>query len=134
MDEKIEAGHHLEGLRSNLASLPCDALTKRRFEKPEPTRHSTAASRTPPWLPSGWGCRGRRLSTGRRNLGKPNELWLCRRTSRRLCRVEDGPERLTENSRRCHDGRVVSGTRRLRQYHCAPPGRLGLEGKLDTGF
>src|SRR6516164_4058824 len=25
----------------------------------------TAASRTPPWLASGWGCRGRRLSTGR---------------------------------------------------------------------
>ena len=27
-------------------------------------RH-TAASDTPPWLPSGWGCRGRRLSRGR---------------------------------------------------------------------
>jgi hypothetical protein len=26
-------------------------------------RHAaTAASRTRPWLPSGWGCRGRRLS------------------------------------------------------------------------
>jgi hypothetical protein len=24
---------------------------------------ATSASRTPPWLPSGWGCRGRRLST-----------------------------------------------------------------------
>jgi len=23
---------------------------------------TTAASRTPPWLPSGWGCRDRRLS------------------------------------------------------------------------
>jgi hypothetical protein len=29
-----------------------------------------AASRTPPWLPSGWGCRGRRLSRGRRSLRK----------------------------------------------------------------
>jgi len=30
----------------------------------------TSASRTPPWLPSGWGCRGRRLSRGRRNPGR----------------------------------------------------------------
>jgi Phage integrase family len=28
----------------------------------------TAASRTLPWLASGWGCRGRRLSRGRKNL------------------------------------------------------------------
>jgi hypothetical protein len=38
-----------------------------------------AASRTPPWLASGWGCRGRRLSRGRRNLGRP--FWLGRRRS-----------------------------------------------------
>src|ERR1017187_2513123 len=29
-----------------------------------------AASRTPPWLPSGWGCRGRRLSRGEEKLSK----------------------------------------------------------------
>jgi hypothetical protein len=35
-----------------------------------PLRHLgplTAASRTPPWLPSGWGCRGRRLARGERS-------------------------------------------------------------------
>src|SRR5438445_12976588 len=29
-----------------------------------------AISRTPPWLPSEWGCRDRRLSKERRSLGK----------------------------------------------------------------
>src|SRR5437667_5286826 len=29
----------------------------------------TATSRTPPWLPSGWGCRDRHLSTTRENPG-----------------------------------------------------------------
>jgi hypothetical protein len=28
-----------------------------------------AASRTPPWLASGWGCRGRRLSRGQKSSG-----------------------------------------------------------------
>jgi hypothetical protein len=34
----------------------------------------TAASRTPPWLVSGWGCRGRRLSRVLRSLGMRSSL------------------------------------------------------------
>src|SRR5713101_7967818 len=114
MDEKIEAGHHLEGLRSNLASLPCDALTKRRFEKPEPTRHSTSASRTPPWLPSGWGCRGRRLSRGRKSLDRLCDSWRCCRSVHKHGRDRDERTRQTRNSPTSLCGRASSGIPRLR--------------------
>src|SRR3989441_8466251 len=36
------------------------------------------ASRTPPWLASGWGCRGRRLSRGRGNLYMRSGSFPCR--------------------------------------------------------
>jgi hypothetical protein len=35
-------------------------------------QNTTATSRTLPWPASGWGCRGRRLSTARRNPGRPH--------------------------------------------------------------
>jgi len=39
---------------------------------------ATAVSHTPPWLPSGWGCRGRRLSRERRNPGMHSSPWRYR--------------------------------------------------------
>jgi hypothetical protein len=44
---------------------------------------ATAASRTPPWPLSEWGCLGRRLSRGRRNPGMHSSLWRCRQRVRR---------------------------------------------------
>ena len=38
-----------------------------------------AASRSPPWLLSGWGCQGRRLSRGPGNPDTRFLLWPCRR-------------------------------------------------------
>ncbi len=38
-----------------------------------------AASRTPLWLPSGWGCRGRRLSKASENPRKQHGPWPCAR-------------------------------------------------------
>jgi len=52
-------------LRSSAALIRWTPETnKTSFQSPksEQLRQATAASRTPPWLPSGWGCRGRRLS------------------------------------------------------------------------
>jgi len=43
-----------------------------------------ASSRTPPWLPSGWGCRGRRLSRGRRSFGRRCGPWSQKRIHRYL--------------------------------------------------
>src|ERR1700746_799920 len=45
----------------------------------------TAASRTPLWLASGWGCRCRRLSKERGNPDRPPWLWRCHPAWRILC-------------------------------------------------
>src|SRR5215467_2490215 len=45
-------------------------------------QHTNQTWRTPPWLASGWGCRGRRLSTGPENLGTRPVINICR------CEVE----------------------------------------------
>jgi hypothetical protein len=47
-------------------ALVKNAFSAARSLKNEQLRQATLASRTPPWLPSGWGCRGRRLSRGGR--------------------------------------------------------------------
>src|SRR5262249_48954121 len=44
----------------------------------------TAISHSPPWLPSGWGGRGRRLSRRRRSPGTQSSLWRCPRPSRKI--------------------------------------------------
>src|SRR5215471_17777732 len=49
-----------------------------------------AASRTPLWLPSGWGCPGRRLSKARRNPDTQRGLSRCRPAMRRRERDRDG--------------------------------------------
>src|SRR5438445_12049029 len=85
----------------------------------------TATSRTPPWLASGWGCRGRRLSRGTRSLDTRSLLWHCRLPSRRHERVEDAPVLRSQSSRRCRDDRAASGTRRLRRFHYVTEGKLG---------
>src|ERR1035441_3148378 len=41
-----------------------------------------AASRTPPWLVSGWGCRGRRLSRAGGNLCRWSWFWRCHQIGR----------------------------------------------------
>jgi hypothetical protein len=56
----------------------------------QPNQPLIATSRTPPWLLSRWGCRGRRLSRGLETLDTQFLLSLYRPTSRTLCRVEDG--------------------------------------------
>ena len=50
-----------------LVLLTCAAF---KSAPPGSLRALTAASRTRPWFASGWGCRGRRLSRGRRSLGR----------------------------------------------------------------
>src|SRR6202049_4624984 len=62
---------------------------------------ATSASRTPPWLASGRGCRGRRLSTGQRSLRKRFALWLGPRSLHRRDRVGDGPAPRWVDSARC---------------------------------
>src|SRR5882762_9205303 len=42
-----------------------------------PPQNFIAASRTPPWLASEWGCRGRRLSRPRRSPGRRHGSLLC---------------------------------------------------------
>ena len=92
-----------------------------------------ATSRTPPWLPSGWGCRGRRLSRGRRNPGRQFSLWQCRRQG-------VGPAELKMGQ--CSRKKVqtiprwsrTSGTQRLRRHHCVPADRLGRERRPDREF
>src|ERR1035441_5206847 len=44
---------------------------------------ATAASRTPPWLLSGWGYRCRHLSRGRENPDRQRGLWRHRSAGRR---------------------------------------------------
>src|SRR5437016_8783684 len=65
----------------------------------------TAASRTPPWLPSGWGCRGRRLS---REQGSPDTLhglWVYRLGERRREPGQDGRARRLASSLQRRDDR-----------------------------
>ena len=61
-----------------------------------------AISRTPPWLASGWGCRGRRLSRGQRSPGTHLSPWLNRLSLRRLCQVGDAPAPPAGNLQRGH--------------------------------
>src|ERR1700737_85630 len=77
----------------------------------------TAASRTPPWLPSEWGCRGRRLSTGRRSPDKRCVLWRCHQRGGRHAQGRDGPELRPGSFPRYLGGRGFSGP-------LAPPLRL----------
>jgi hypothetical protein len=52
----------------------------------------TSTSRTPPWLLSEWGCRGRRLSRGRRSPDKQSSLWLYRPAAHRRVLNPSAPE------------------------------------------
>jgi hypothetical protein len=56
----------------------------------------TAASRTPPWPASGWGCRGRRLSTARGSPRTHFLPWPYLRIYRLLCPVVSGPVRRSD--------------------------------------
>src|ERR1700678_308784 len=60
----FSAGKH--GGDTARASVRPNSVPKPRNRKPPETerigKRVIAAWRTPPWLPSGWGCRGRRLS------------------------------------------------------------------------
>src|ERR1700747_3292178 len=58
-----------------------------------------AVSRTPLWLPSGWGCRGRRLSKARRNPDTRLWPWQCRPARRERGRGRDGRVRRLARSR-----------------------------------
>src|SRR6266568_4112988 len=86
-----------DGAFAKIASsmrIPATETQSRRFQprslKTE-LRQATAASRTPPWLASGWGCRGRHLSRGQRSPGTHLSPWLNRLSLRRLCQVGDAP-------------------------------------------
>src|SRR5882762_6979171 len=67
-----------------------------------------AASRTPLWLASRLGCRGRRLSTERGNPGRPRGSWQCPQASRRHAPVGDAPAHRWVHSEQCRDGRGFS--------------------------
>src|SRR5437667_4891782 len=78
----------------------------------------TATWRTPPWLPSGWGCRDRRLSRASESLCRQRESSRGRHRRPRLARlwtperthvpVPDGLPLLSSSSRRFHCGRGFS--------------------------
>src|ERR1700674_255861 len=82
---------------------------------------ATLASRTGPWLASGWGCRGRRLSRGRGSLCRQSLLWRCHLPSHTRARVGAEPVRPTDNSLLRRDGQQTSGIRqRLLSPDVAP--------------
>jgi hypothetical protein len=67
---------------------------KKDSGRPLPTcSRLTSASRTRPWLASGWGCRGRRPSRGRRNPGTQPSLWWCHQIPHTPCPVLSAPVR-----------------------------------------
>ena len=63
-----------------------------------------AASRIPPWLPSGWGRLGRRLSRVRGNPDTRHGLWPGRAARRTRAPVPAGPARPMESSRPADHG------------------------------
>ena len=71
-----------------------------RFTQVAPTSGlpATAASRTPPWRPSGWGCRGRRLS---RAPGSLDMRFLPWRRHQRGRTPAPGPSAPMRRSARC---------------------------------
>jgi serine/threonine protein kinase len=60
-DTHLKRDVALKVLPESSAKVP-DSLEHNKTSTPAALRPLIAASRTPPWLPSGWGCRGRRLS------------------------------------------------------------------------
>ena len=64
---------------------------------------TTATSRIPPWLASGWGCRDRRLSRSRGNPDRQRGLSRRLPAWHRLFRFADGRVRRRANSPRPHD-------------------------------
>src|SRR5439155_26154428 len=93
-----------------------------------------AISHTPPWLASGWGCRGRRLSRGRRSLGMRPSLWLYRLPLRRRDRGEDALAQPTENSARYRDGPETFRTQSLPLDLDVQADKFDRADKLDTEF
>ena len=74
---------------------------------------TTEASCTPPWLPSGWGCRGRRLSRERRSPDTRRDSLQCHRPARMNVPSQDGRAILKENSAQYRSGQASSEIRRL---------------------
>src|SRR6184192_3123967 len=98
------------------------------------TKTAIAASRTPPWLPSGWGCRRRHLSRARGSPDRRSLLWLCRCSLRRLCQVEDARAHPAENSARYRDGPETFGTQSPPLDLDVQADKFGRADKLDTEF
>src|SRR5215471_3105844 len=74
---------------------------------------TTEASCTPPWLPSGWGCRGRRLSRERRSPDTRRGSLQGHHPARMNVLSRDGLTILKENSARYPRGQAAFEIRRL---------------------
>src|SRR5207245_149057 len=93
-----------------------------------------AALRTPPWLPSGWGCRGRRLSKARETPDRRNAPLRNFPAWRMPWRGRVGRETPKGNSARHRDDRETFGTQWLPLRRCATPIGPCFAGKPGTWF
>src|SRR6516165_8490904 len=88
-------------------------------EPSEPRQRTIAASRTRPWLAAGWGCRGRRLSRGRRNPDRRLWLWRCRLAWHRRDRGEGELKETSDRVIASQNSKLNSATA-AEQLPCVP--------------